>query len=494
MQKLIHRWLIVVAALALLTESHARAQSAMTPRDAPRPAERHDFSEANPAPLPWMSKPDLPTFARKEAGGNRRVPLNAFWDDGLRLESSNEQFHLHFGGTLQIDSTWFIGPGSVFELPDGRLNGVGNSAATFLRRARLRADGDVYGLFDFVIEYDFANATNENSGDDPPSFGNLTSSPSPANVWMQIRDVPVVGYVRIGYQTKPIGMANNTSQGNLPFLERPDVNDGIYAPFDGGYALGISAHDWIESERIAWRYGVYRPLTNVFGIALNKYAFGARVTALPRYEDDGQSLIHLGLGSFGGEVVEDKLRLRARPLLRNGPGFGVPVLVDTGQIPGTRQYAIGPEFALVQGPLTIQAEWAGQFLTNAEVNGQSQGTVFYHGGYVEALWFLTGEVRAYNKRDGVFGRVVPHNNYHYHKGDGFSGFGAWQIGARFSYLNLNDKAVRGGEVYDWTAGVNWYLNANMKFQLDYILEHREGPTGTPVGWFSGVGLRGVFEF
>ena len=42
--------------------------------------------------------------------------------------------------------------------------------------------------------------------------------------------------------------------------------------------------------------------------------------------------------------------------------------------------------------------------------------------------------------------------------------------------------------------LNWYLNPNMKFQLNYILEHRDGPTGTPVGWINGVGLRAAYDF
>ena len=166
-----------------------------------------------------------------------------------------------------------------------------------------------------------------------------------------------------------------------------------------------------RSERMTWQYGVYRPATNVFGVGLNKYAGGGRVTALPWYEDDGQQLVHVGLGCWAGELVQDELRVRARPLLRNGPGFAVPVLVDTGEIPGSRQYTLAPEFALVLGPLTVQAEWAGQFLTQARSprTGSTQGTVFFHGGYVEALYFLTGEHQDYDKRDGAFGRVVPRN-------------------------------------------------------------------------------------
>jgi phosphate-selective porin OprO and OprP len=348
----------------------------------------------------------------------RRIPLEANWDNGLHLDSPDDQFHLHIGGIAQVDTVWLIGPQSVFALPGGGTNGVGNAEATQLRRAILEAEGSIFDLFDYMIEYDFANASNDNSGLQPPSFGNLTSSPAPLNIWMQVRDVPYLGNVRIGNQTKPIGMTNNTSGAFLPFMERPDNNDAFYGPFDNGFALGITAWHWTESERVTWRYGVFQPSTNVFGVALNKAEFGARVTALPWYEDDGLQLIHVGLGYLGGEIVQNQLRDRARPVLRNAPGFAVPVLVDTGQVPGSRQYTLAPEFAMVLGSLTVQAEYAAQFLTEAVApNGQNQGTVFYHGGYVEALYFLTGEHQEYVRREGVFGRVVPLNDLRWKKGD-----------------------------------------------------------------------------
>jgi phosphate-selective porin OprO/OprP len=122
-----------------------------------------------------------------------------------------------------------------------------------------------------------------------------------------------------------------------------------------------------------------------------------------------------------------------------------------------------------------------------------QGTVFYHGGYVEVLYFLTGEYQEYVKREGVFGRVVPLNNYGWKKGEGCNGFGAWQVGVRFSYLDLNDKGIQGGQVYDWTVGLNWFLNPNMKVQFNYILEHRDQPGVTP-GLINGLGMRAAYDF
>jgi phosphate-selective porin OprO/OprP len=425
----------------------------------------------------------------------RRFVLEASWYNGLRFDSNDGLFHLHVGGNAQIDSTWLIAPKSLFFLPNGSANGVENDSATLLRRARLRLDGDLFDQFDFMFEYDLANADNENNGLQPPSFGNVNGAPAPCNVWMQVRDVPILGNVRIGNQLKPIGMTNNQYQGFLPFMERPDNMDAFYGPFDKGFSLGITARNWIESERLTWQYGIYRPATDVFGVALNKYDVGGRVTALPFYRDDGLALMHLGLGYWSGEMVENELQLRARPLLRNAPGYAEALLINTGEIPGGRQYIFAPEFALVMGPLTVQAEWAGQMVTNAIApNHKSQGTVFFEGGYMEVLYFLTGEHQEYDRKNGVFGRVIPRHDYHLRKGDCWRGGGAWQVGARFSYLVLNDGAIRGGDIYDWTLGLNWFLNPNMKLQFNYIAEHVDGPNGQTQGWLNGVGVRVAYDF
>src|SRR5262249_18049401 len=150
------------------------------------------------------------------------------------------------------------------------------------------------------------------------------------------------------------------------------------------------------------------------------------------------------------------------------------------------QYTLGPELALVLGSFTLQAEWAGQFLTRAvDPAGQPQGTVFFHGGYVQALYFLTGEHQEYKKREGVFGRVIPTRNYRLKKHEECHSLGAWQVGVRFSYLDLNDQGIQGGQIYDWTVGLNWFLNPNMMVQLNYILEHRDAPQGVVQGWISG---------
>jgi phosphate-selective porin OprO/OprP len=83
--------------------------------------------------------------------------------------------------------------------------------------------------------------------------------------------------------------------------------------------------------------------------------------------------------------------------------------------------------------------------------------------YVQSGYFLTGEVRPYNKVAGVFGRVRPLHNF---GEDG--GLGALEVAARYSYMDLNGLNFEGGRLNDLTVGLNWYLNQFTKLQLNYI--------------------------
>ncbi len=420
---------------------------------------------------------------------NRRIPLMPYWENGLRFISQDEHFNLHVGGNFQWDSVWLGDSNGNLSEPSSNATSTTQSGASLMRRGRIKFDGSIYESFDYSLEFDLANAVNENKGQQSPTQDNVTGSPFPCNVWIQLREVPLFGRLRIGNQVKPIGMTNNTYQGFLPFMERGDNMDGFYGPFDEGFDPGISAIDWIESERVAWRYGLYRPLKNAFGIGINEYTVSGRVTALPIFEDDGAELLHVGFSASQGSLVNDEFRIRARPPLRNGPGYAVPVIVDTTTLPGSSQFLIGPELAAVIGPWTFQAEWTGQFFNDAVAsNGQDQGTVNFHGGYGQMLYFLTGEHQAYEKKEGVFGRVVPKKSF------GADGFGAWQVGVRCSYLNLIDEVIDGGKVIDMTVGLNWFLNPNMKIQWNYMLAHRDGQQGQGNGNFDGFGVRAAIDF
>src|SRR5262245_42836032 len=80
------------------------------------------------------------SFVEPSAACSNRLPLNAWWDYGLKLASPDENFQLHVGGNLQWDSVWLIGPQSLLTAGNN-ANSTGNSGASLIRRARFKFDG-----------------------------------------------------------------------------------------------------------------------------------------------------------------------------------------------------------------------------------------------------------------------------------------------------------------------------------------------------------------
>ena len=117
------------------------------------------------------------------------------------------------------------------------------------------------------------------------------------------------------------------------------------------------------------------------------------------------------------------------------------------------------------------------------------------------MYFLTGEYRPYG-RTAVHGsgaaptRVVPLSNFFWLPGESGNIFskGAWQVGARYCYTNLEDGQISGGVVNEVTLGLNWFLNPNMKFQWNYDIGHRELTCGTSSGNYQGFGMRMAMDF
>ncbi|MGH7487884.1 MAG: porin [bacterium] len=62
----------------------------------------------------------------------------------------------------------------------------------------------------------------------------------------------------------------------------------------------------------------------------------------------------------------------------------------------------------------------------------------------------------------------------------FAGIGAWELGARFSALNLNDAGIQGGREENVTVGLNWYPDPGIRFMWNWIkVTHLSAPFDRP---------------
>jgi phosphate-selective porin OprO/OprP len=415
-------------------------------------------------------------------------PLNAYWKDGLQIESSDDSFRVHVGGTLQFDYGWNaasqtvqFGPGGIGELQDG----------ADLRRARIRIDGTMYEHIEWVAEYDFANTVENDSGTSTQTIG----TPSFINAWMGINDIPLAGTVRAGWMKEPIGFAFLQSSRWLNFMERTPGTNSFFTN-----SVGVMVQNKADNERITWAFGFFHSENDNFGFGFGdgQYTEVGRLTWLPWYEDEGQRLLHVGIGAKHGHLNQDQIEYRGRPSVRTMPGAQEPPLADTGAIGGSNQDILDVELAAVYGPWTLQSEYYCTFIHDAVFpnkpapEGVPLGTLFYQGSYVELLYFLTGEYQRYDLGQATFGRVIPRRNFNIWSGD--HGWGAWQVGIRYGYLDLQNKGVNGATLNDIVLGLNWFLNPNTKLQWNLAIDHRESTPPGSSGWTYIFGGRLALDF
>ena len=95
-------------------------------------------------------------------------------------------------------------------------------------------------------------------------------------------------------------------------------------------------------------------------------------------------------------------------------------------------------------------------------------------------------------------RVKPFENFFRVRtcdGNVATGLGAWEVGYRYSTLDLNDFAagVRGGVVQDHTLGLNWYWNPYTRVMFNYVHSNSELAVGSYNHAAGGGGVQNMFE-
>ena len=207
---------------------------------------------------------------------------------------------------------------------------------------------------------------------------------------------------------------------------------------------------------MTWSTGIFASTGNeVLGNDSGLAQLMGRITGLPIASgpEDKLSLLHLGLSASALISGDSTVRYRSRP-----ESFLAPVQVDTHEIRAQGAVLIGLEAAIVRGPLSVQGEYIG-----TQVARDHGPSVRFGGGYVSASYFMTGEIRPYDRSAGLFGRLKPLRPLSF-RGDGW---GAWELVARYSSLDLDDRNIRGGTQKIVTLGTNWYWNPYVKLRFNY---------------------------
>ncbi len=186
-------------------------------------------------------------------------------------------------------------------------------------------------------------------------------------------------------------------------------------------------------------------------------------------------MVQVGASLFYREPTNGQLQYRSRPEINQSDDF-----IDTGKFDADHALTTQFEAMVIRGRAQVFGEFA-----MTPTTAPKAGDPFFWGGFVGAGYFLTKDTRPVNRREGIYqGRLTPHAPV------GGGGWGAWEIGGRYSYTDLASNGIDGGRLSRWTAVLNWYMTRAWLWRLDYgyltlnrygIVSHSHGISAR-IGW------------
>jgi phosphate-selective porin OprO/OprP len=248
--------------------------------------------------------------------------------------------------------------------------------------------------------------------------------------------------VNVGKQKEPFSHDRVQSMLYNPSHERPAYIDGVTRSRNDGILL----ERWNAQARWKWAVGYYNDWLSPGGLSFlkNPYSLIGRVTGLPiDREADGGPLLHIG-GSLNKTWVPET---RTSSITAKPEAFFAPNFIDTGPIDIDGAVNLGLEAAFVHGAWNLSGE-----IIRTDMRQPNGSSPDLWGWHMQAGWTITGERRSYDRRWGVVSLLDPESP------TGIGGVGAWQLSARYSYMDANDAGVAGGIMHKYSANLQWYLS------------------------------------
>jgi phosphate-selective porin OprO/OprP len=235
---------------------------------------------------------------------------------------------------------------------------------------------------------------------------------------------------------------------------------------------------WTTDDFVLFDYRLDIPLRGTANLSIGKQkepismerlmplTFVGRATWLPVITADESHLLHLGFGLRHSSAAETN-RYRAQPEFDQAPFF-----LDTGVFAAEGSLTSNVEAHWRRGPY-----WVGFEYTRADIDAPQVDDPSFSGFHISGTWALTGEMRSYRKTSGIFDPLPVAQSVTQ------GGWGAWEVGFRYSTLDLDDGGVNGGEMEIYSLGLNWWLTRWSQFSLNFRLidVDRDGLLGRSSG-------------
>jgi len=371
----------------------------------------------------------------------------------LTVTSPNGAFSLSLRTLVQFDVGYFA---------QGRNPaGVDLNSGTNFRRAQLGFQGVAFRDWSYNFLYDFGGYGVENRG-------------YIYNAYIEYDGLKPF-YFRIGAYTPPEGLEDQTSSGELFFPERAAAVDvarnlagapsreaaSIYAQGDSYLvSLSYTGKKSGDGTTTGAAVGTFDAQQSLIGRA----AYLAVATPEAKWLVEGHISDVLKLADPTPSTAPVATVIR----FSNGPEVAVDAskTVDTGNIDAKGVREFGFETAGTYDRLYGQGGWF-----RYEIDRRTAlPNPHFSGWYAFLAYSLTGEQHPYDPTTASFRNLRPTNPL-----GTPGGWGAWEVTARYSDIDLNflpsltsaNGGVAGGKQDVLSLGVNWYPNTVIKFQLNY---------------------------
>jgi phosphate-selective porin OprO/OprP len=392
------------------------------------------------------------------------------------LKSDDGRYSIGFAGIVQFDGGDFTDFKAASKIVGSQELSNGINA----RRARIGVSGTAAGGWSYAFIYDGGNSQ------DTTAKG------------IQTAQIIYGGFggvaLELGYSSTYFTLDQSTSAGDLMFTERATPSN-IATNFNAGdfrSNAGVrffSPWYWIGGYLTGPASGDSHTLTGERFGAFERAAF--QIVHGPDYS------LHLGFGvdellrsPNAGNGTPNTLSLSDQPEVRIDP----TTFLNTGTI-GTAKNPVKGGYVL---DLETAATWKGVYWQGEyyhyDVDRFQLSSNHFDGYYGQASYTLTGETHRYNPQAGAYYRILPTHAFSLKDGT----WGAWEVGARYSYINLDSNfvtgqslsgqtdAIEGGKQSAYTFALNWYPNDIVRLMfdyghVDYSKANGAAVTGAPLG-------------
>ncbi|MFB6344288.1 MAG: OprO/OprP family phosphate-selective porin [bacterium] len=362
-------------------------------------------------------------------------------DDDL----ASDPYVSEFGGRIMAD--WSFNTSQS----DNYVSQLGDEAEDGFefRRLRLYTEGGVAKDIEYKLQLDFADELAGNEVDIKDAYISV--------------DKGLVGIpLKIGHFKEPFSLNELTSSKYITFMSRSMLSDG----FTPEYNPGIQTAYHTPDNKFNLTLGMFNPQSGLQQPATSgSWNLSGRITSPIVYSNSGKNLVHLGLGFSQRSEQSGTYSSDLEPEVHKGD----PEYLDITVPSVTSSTVFGLEAATVQGPLSIQAEYAQNDLSRSAGKEPTLSSQ-----YLMASYLLTGEHRPYDKADGDFGRIDVNNSVNN------GGSGAWELAARWSSTDYSDaQGPTTGDVdlaskaNVITLGTNWYPTGHSKWMVNYVTANQD---------------------